>query len=69
MGRKRVYRCILCGWESSDFSEGRGVGDNRPALAEVESHFEAEHPDFVGETDKPPLRVIFDGDHVEVKIG
>jgi len=62
---KRVYYCKICDWESSDFSDGRSIGDTSKALEELSEHFKKEHYDVIGEADHP-LRAIL-SDHVEVK--
>ena len=64
---RRIYRCKVCGWESSDFSDGRKVGNTGPALKELSNHFREKHIDVIGDTDNP-LRVILP-DYVEVKVG
>jgi len=64
---KRVYLCKICGWESSDFSDGRSVGNTSKALEELSEHFKKEHYDVIGEVDRP-LRVILPN-YVDVKVG
>jgi len=64
---RKVYQCKVCGWESSDFSDGRKVGNTGPALSELSSHFREDHPDIVDKADNP-LRVILP-DYVDVVLG